>query len=164
MLKYFVHILSLTVLISCTSDEEDPISDPNDHKEELLIGDWTVKKYTDTVNGDVQEYSTTQCYYQGSTHALLVNSIYHFGADGSFQLESTCWSTTPYPYLWKLDTRLRPTTALYDEDVLFIHDSKGTGVLENAFYLTFQNKDEVTLSQSKDGKDLVFKTIILNRN
>jgi len=161
MLKYFAFILSLTVLISCTSD--DPIPDPNDQKEELLIGDWTVKKYTDTVDGDVQEYSTTQCYYQGSTHALLINSIYHFGADGFFELESTCWQTTPYPYLWKLDTQLRPTTAAYEEDVLFIHDSQGTGVLENAFYLTFQNKDEVTLSQSKDETDPVFKTIVLTR-
>ena len=163
MLKYFVHILSLAFLISCSSDEEDPIPDPNDQKEELLIGDWTVKKYADTVNGDVEEYSTTQCYYQGSTHALLINSIYHFGADGSFKLESTCWQTTPYPYLWKLDTQLRSTTAAYDEDVLFIYDSQGTGVLENAFYLTFQNNDEVILSQSKDGADPVFKTIVLSR-
>ena len=163
MLKYFAHLLALAVLISCSSDGEDPIYDPNDHKEEILIGDWTVKKYTDYVNGDVQEYSTTACYFQGSTHALLVNSIYHFGADGSFELESTCWQTTPFPYLWKFDTRLRPTTAPYDEDVLFIHGSQSTGVLENAFYVTFQNKEEVTLSQSKDGTDPVFKTIILSR-
>jgi len=163
MLKYFAHILSLVFLISCTSDEEDPIPDPNDQKEELLVGDWTVKKYTDYVNGDVHEYSTTQCYHQGSTHALLINSIYHFGADASFKLESTCWQTTPFPYLWKLDTRLRPTTAAYDEDVLFIHDPQYGGVLDYPFYVTFQNRDEVTLNQSKDGTDPVFKIIVLSR-
>ena len=163
MLKYFVHILSLAFLISCTSDEEDPIPDPNEQKEELLVGDWTVKKYTDYVNGDVNEYLTTQCYYQGSMHAILINSIYHFGADGSFEQESTCWQTTPVPFLWKLDTQLKPTTTVYNEDVLFIHNAQLTGVLDDAFYVTFQNKDEVTLNTQKDGTDLVYKIIVLSR-